>query len=443
MRRARIMVTTMLAVVAVAIIAIATERDDHLHRVSFVFADAGGLRPGGDIRVHGVRAGRIDEVKLIAGDRALVRSHLFEGVEAPRSDASAKSRPTGLLGEQYVDLDLGRRGRTLASGARLPLARTGTAVPLADVLDILDAPTRTRLQILIADVGVGLAGRGGDLRGLLAALPDTTGQVNGVIQQLRRRRAALRELIRRSDELLTPVAARRADLGELADEAAGALRVVASRRAALGRSVDAAPAALGRLTQTAEVLGDAAQQLRPSARQLRLAAPQLQRVLARLPAFRGDVRGVLFTARDVSPRITRFARRARRPLRQLAAVAQSLVGFEIAVVPILDVLRDGGTNQLFRFIDGFSQIMEEHDGVSNLVRLRMVFGALREAEPPAGPTARSRRVRPRPVKPPAVAPVAPTAPVTPPVPRTPLLPSVTGAPAGDAVHRVLDFLLGP
>jgi len=440
MRRARIMATTMLGVVAVALIAIATERDDRPHRVSFVFADAGGLRPGGDIRVHGVRAGRIDEVKLIAGDRALVRSHMFEGVEAPRSDASAKSRPTGLLGEQYVDLDLGRGARTLASGARIPLARTGSAVSLANVLDILDAPTRTRLQILIADAGVGLAGRGGDLRRLLAALPDTTGQVNGVIQQLRRRRVALGELIRRSEELLTPAAERRADLGELADEAAGALRVVASRRAALGRSVDAAPAALDRLTGTVGALGDAAQQLRPAARQLRLAAPELQRVLARLPAFRGEVRGVLSTAQSVSPRITRFARRARRPLRQLGAVAQSLVGFEIAVVPILDVLRDGGTNQLFRFVDGFSQIMEEHDGVSNLVRLRMVFGGLREAEPPARTTGRSRRPRPRPVKPKIAVPAGPAAS---PAPPTTISPPGPGAPAGDAVHRVLDFLLKP
>ena len=440
MRRARLAAIAALAIVALAVIAVASERHDRPYRVSFVFADAGGLRTGGDIRVRGVRAGRIDEVKLIAGDRALVRSHLFRGVGALRSDASAKSRPTGLLGEQYVDLDLGRGGRASPSGARVPLARTGTAVSLADVLDVLDAPTRTRLQILIADVGVGLAGRGGDLRRLLAELPDTTGQIDAVIQQLRRRRVQLRELIRRSEELLTPAAAHRTDLGDLADEAAGALRVAASRRAALGRSVDAAPAALARLTATAGTLGDAAQQLRPSARQLRLAAPQLQRVLARLPAFRGDVRGVLATARSVSPRITRFARTARLPLRQLAAVARAIVRFELAVVPTVNLLGDGGTNELFRFVDGFSQIMEEHDAIGSLVRMRMVLGELHDADAPAGATGRSRRPGPRPVKPTTM---APHEPATPPAPPAAPRPPGAAAPAGAELHRALDYLLEP
>jgi phospholipid/cholesterol/gamma-HCH transport system substrate-binding protein len=438
MRRVRIAAFTALVVLAAATIAITIERDATPYRVSFVFADAGGLREGGDIRVRGIRAGRIDAVQLIAGDRALVRGHLFEGVGSLRSGASASSRPTGLLGEQFVDLALGRGPQRLPSGSRISLARTGKAVSLGDVLDVLDAPTRARLQILIADAGAGLAGRGTDLRRLLAALPDTTRQLDLVVGQLQRRRVELRRLIGRSDELLTPVAGKRTDLGALADAASGALRLAASRRVALAKTVDRAPAALARLSTTLTALGDTAQQLRPTAKQLSAAAPQVGRVLAALPAFRRDVRTVLATAATVSPRITRFARKARRPVRQLDDVAGGLGRFAATIAPVVDVLGDGGTNQLLRFFDGFAQVMEERDGIGNLIRIRTILGPLKDAKPsPDG-----RRVRPKrtpgrtPDTPDVSPPASPRPTLSDAVPK--LVPTVT-----KAVNDVLDFLLKP
>lgn len=441
MRRVRLAATTALGVLATAVVAVVANHHDAGYRVSFVFADAGGLRKGGDIRLHGVRAGRIDAVKLTHGDRALVEGHLYSGVGALRAGASASSRPTGLLGEQYIDLDLGRGAVPLPSGARIPLTRTSNAVSLDDVLSALDAPTRTRLQILIADTGVGLAGRGGDVRSLLAALPDTTQQLNLLVQQLRRRRLELRDLIDRSDALLAPVASKRADLGSLVDAASGALHVAASRRLALARTVDHAPAALARLSAMAAVLGDTAQQLRPTAKQLATAAPQVERVLAALPQFRADVRGVLATAVAVSPRITRFARDARRPVRQLDGVAQALAGFEGTLSPILDVLGDGGTNELLRFFDGFAQAMEERDGVGNLIRIRTI---LRPVSHPPPSAVRRRGGARRPGHIPDVSTVTPPV-AQPQVPRRiagqavpDLVPATT-----NAVKHVLDYLIKP
>jgi phospholipid/cholesterol/gamma-HCH transport system substrate-binding protein len=442
MRRVWLAAVSVLAV-AGAIAAVTVDRGETPYRMSLVFADAGGLREGGDIRVRGIRAGRIDAVELTAGDRALVHGHLFEGVGPLRAGASASSRPTGLLGEQYVDLALGRGARR-PSGARIALARTGKAVSLSDVLDVLDAPTRTRLQVVIADAGVGLAGRGGDVRRLLAALPDTTRQLDLVVQQLRRRRAQLRRLIGRSDELLTPVAGRREDLGAMADAASGALRVAASRRSDLAKTVYRAPAALARLSTTVSALGDTAQQLRPTARQLTATAPEVERVLAALPAFRRDVHDVLATAERVSPRITRFARTARRPVRRLDRVAGGLGSFASTIAPIVDVLGDGGTNQLLRFFDGFSQIMEERDGIGNLIRIRGILGPMSGA---ASSASRGRRAPRRPMRDPGGTPRAPAVSL-PSLPSAPLpavrdvlprsVPSV-----GKAVDDVLDFLLEP
>jgi phospholipid/cholesterol/gamma-HCH transport system substrate-binding protein len=410
---------------------------DGEYQVQFVFRDAGGLRKGGDIRVHGVRAGRIDDVKLIRGDLALVSGHLDGGVAPVGAGARARSRPTGLLGEQYVDLATGDPARPLASGARIGVARTGRAVTLSETLDLLDAPTRARLQILIDEAGTALAGHGTDLTRLLAQLPDTVEQTHAVIDQVRRRRHQLRDLIVRGDRLLTPSAARRDDLGRLVDEAAGALASVAAQRRQLAASVAAAPAALDRLRRTASALRDSARRLAPTARAITAAAPPLRQVLTALPAFREDVSEVLSTVAERSPAIRRFARDALPPLRSLARTGDALAGFATTTKPIVDVLGAGGTTQLFRFVDGFAQTMDVKDSIGSLVRLRPALATTPRPRTPARRSPRRPAHRPKPLTAPAApAPVRPT-------PAAPLAPAAIVEQVGDTLDQLLDYLLKP
>ncbi len=416
----------------VAAISITACGDDSEYHVQFVFRDAGGLRKGADIRVHGVRAGRIDEVKLVRGDLALVSGHLDGGVDPIGTGARARSRPTGLLGEQYVDLATGDPARPLPSGARIDVARTGRAVTLSETLDLLDAPTRARLQILIGEAGTALAGHGADLTRLLAQLPDTVEQTRAVIEQVRERRRQLRELVVRSDRLLTPTAARREDLGKLVDEATGALSTVAAQRAHLAASVAVAPAALDRLRRLSSALEDSARRLAPTARAITAAAPPLREVLTALPAFRADVAGVLATIEQRSPAIRRFADDALAPLRSLARTGDALAGFATTTKPIVDILGAGGTTQLFRFVDGFAQTMDVTDSIGSLVRLRPALAATPRARTPA---------RRSPRRPQAQTPAS--APVPTPTPAAPVTPAAVVDRVGDTLDQLLDFLLKP
>src|SRR5581483_1002437 len=98
------------------------------YRLGLLFRDAAGLRAGDDVRIDGATAGQVDSVTVTADHLALVRIGLDPGAGPPGSGASAAVRPTGLLGEPYVDLSVGNGAHPLASGTLIPVSRTATAV---------------------------------------------------------------------------------------------------------------------------------------------------------------------------------------------------------------------------------------------------------------------------------------------------------------------------
>ncbi|HEV7862167.1 MAG TPA: MCE family protein, partial [Acidimicrobiia bacterium] len=74
--------------------------------VTAIFADAGAILPGNDVKVDGVQAGQVKKVRLVAGKAELTLS--VGGAFTPlHTDASAAIRPVSLLGERFVDLSRG------------------------------------------------------------------------------------------------------------------------------------------------------------------------------------------------------------------------------------------------------------------------------------------------------------------------------------------------
>ncbi|HEY0398100.1 MAG TPA: MCE family protein, partial [Acidimicrobiia bacterium] len=71
--------------------------------VKAVFADAGAILPGNDVKVDGVQAGLVKKVRLVGGKAELTLA--VGGAFTPlHTDASAAIRPVSLLGERFVDL---------------------------------------------------------------------------------------------------------------------------------------------------------------------------------------------------------------------------------------------------------------------------------------------------------------------------------------------------
>ena len=96
------------------------------------FDRADGLEIGGDVRVSGIRVGRVISQELDKQTfRALVRFSVQDGIEMPE-DSSAAIVSTGLLGGRYLALVPGGADELLRDGGEIKL--TQSAVNIEDLI---------------------------------------------------------------------------------------------------------------------------------------------------------------------------------------------------------------------------------------------------------------------------------------------------------------------
>jgi phospholipid/cholesterol/gamma-HCH transport system substrate-binding protein len=86
------------------------------------FADAAGLQPDNEVRVAGIKVGRVTGVEL-AGDRVIVSMDINSGVDIPE-DATAEISLKTILGTKFVTIDARSDGEPFDDGGKIPLART-------------------------------------------------------------------------------------------------------------------------------------------------------------------------------------------------------------------------------------------------------------------------------------------------------------------------------
>jgi virulence factor Mce-like protein len=149
------------------------------------FKDSSGLLKTNDVRMSGVVAGHVLDVKV---DKkiAVATVQINEEYSPVYKDAHAIVRPKNLLGETYVEIDRGHPDSgSFSSGDTLSLVNTITPVQVDEVLNALDPDTRTKLAIVINSLGEATAGRGqdmnistGDLRRIAADLAVTSTSLN-------------------------------------------------------------------------------------------------------------------------------------------------------------------------------------------------------------------------------------------------------------------------
>jgi phospholipid/cholesterol/gamma-HCH transport system substrate-binding protein len=283
-------------------------------------------------------------------------------------------RPVNLLGEKYIDLDVGDQTHPLPSGSTIPRSRTSSPTELDDVLNTLDPGTRAGLRIMINEAGLGMAGRGANFNAVLEDLPPALDQARRVVGEVARENQALDRLIVRGDRVVASVDGRRDELGQLVGSAGDALGVVAERRRELGQTVRVAPAAFGRLAATLGRVRGAADQLTPAARDLRATAPALAATLARAPAFAKDAQATLAEARDVAPALSRLGRRSTPILKRLEPTAARLADFSAGARKLLDAADQGqGLSKFLDFMNGWVGVIGNADGLGHVFRLRLTF----------------------------------------------------------------------
>ncbi len=103
-----------------------------------LFTEAGGLAPGNEVRVSGVKVGTVSKVALQQG-KALV-TFMVDGKTRLGSDTTANIRTGTLLGQRVLTLESSGQG-TLRASDVIPTTRTGSPYSLTEALSEFTANT--------------------------------------------------------------------------------------------------------------------------------------------------------------------------------------------------------------------------------------------------------------------------------------------------------------
>lgn len=343
----------------------------HAYVVKAEFRDSAGLTKNSNVKIGGVAAGRISDLQLTGHDTAMVTMVLDKGAYPIGVGAKAASRPVNLLGEKYVDLDVGDLKRPLPTGVSIPLTRTSRPVELDDVLNTLQPDVRARLRILINEAGIALSGRGADFNRVIDELPSALDQSAKLVGSFSSEDHRLADLIDRSDRVLASVSGKRGDLQDLVDSATDTLKVTAKNRTQLASTVRTAPATLQELRSTMAQLADTSTRLEPFAAQIRAVAPPLTQTLKELPGFRKDAAPALAALRATSPSLTRLGAEAQAPVRRLRPTSHELARFATNIRPLVDTVDRHAAKNLLRLMNGWTRTIAKSDGLGHIFGLRI------------------------------------------------------------------------
>lgn len=134
------------------------------------FTDVVGLKQGSDVRIAGVRVGRVNSLDL-TGDHATVTFEVTNDQTLP-ADVTAHVRYADLLGARYIALLPGESERELPEDALIPLARTQPAVDLTALFNgfqpVFDTLQPQEINILARHLIAVFQGQGATIDSLLS-----------------------------------------------------------------------------------------------------------------------------------------------------------------------------------------------------------------------------------------------------------------------------------
>jgi len=133
-----------------------------------MFRDASGLIPGDDVRIAGVRVGKVKAVDLVGSNARVTFSVARD--QNVYSDTMATIEFLNLLGTRYVDLQTRTRDQALPPGSTLDLSHTREGLDLTAIFNafrpLFDAIRPADVNELAANIVQVLQGQGPSLQHL-------------------------------------------------------------------------------------------------------------------------------------------------------------------------------------------------------------------------------------------------------------------------------------
>jgi ABC-type transporter Mla subunit MlaD len=303
MIRRVIAVAVALVAAAVVVVLGTGAKDDNggAYRVRAIFSNAFTVIPGEDVKISGVKVGKITDLEVTPDNKAAVVLDITEpGFKDFRKDATCTIRPQSLIGERFVECTPTQpkaEGEQPAPPLRqikkgdgkgqylLPDSQTEKPVDLDLVGNIWRLPYRQRLSIILNELGTGLAANGDELRSAIREANPALEQTDKVLKILAEQNQVLADLAKNGDTVLRPLARDKAKVADFIVKANTTAQATAERRSDLERNIEKFPAFLRELKPTMERLGGLADQMTPVLTDLGAAAPDINRFIKALGPF--------------------------------------------------------------------------------------------------------------------------------------------------------------
>jgi virulence factor Mce-like protein len=337
MKRAIATALVLVAAGAFALLAGGAKSDNGSKRYWVQLDNAFGLIAGGDMKIAGVRAGKITDLKVDRrAKKALVEFEVAQtsGFKALRTDVQCETRPQSLIGEYFIDCQPGSSSRLLKPGSTIPVAQTQSTIPPDLVNNILRLPQRERLRIILNEFGTGLAARGQDLNLAVRRGVPAIRETDKLLAILARQNQVIADLTKNADTVITALANNRQNVGRFVVEARDTAAASAERKADIARSFNRLPRFLEQLRPAMLELGRAVDSQTPALRDLNASAGQLKRFFNDLGPF-ADASRPSFRSLGEASVVGRQAARAAKPtvaeLRRFARNTPEL-GKNLAIV---------------------------------------------------------------------------------------------------------------
>jgi virulence factor Mce-like protein len=337
MKRLLVIALLLLPVVAVTVATASAGSDDPQGDQYTVELDnAFGIVEGADVKVAGVRAGRVTGMRVDPrSKRALIDFRVDKaGFGSLRTNAFCETRPQSLIGEYFLDCRPGTAAERLKPGATIPVEQTASTIPIDLINNIMRRPYRERLGILLTELGAGVGGRAGDIQETLRRAVPALRETDRVLAILAEQNQELANLTRDADAVIGDLADNRKDVGRFVTETRQTAAASAERRAEIAASLQRLPTFLRELEPTMAQLGEAADAQSPALADLNQSAGQLATLLEQLPEFADSSRTTFKSLSELSEDGRPALRAAKPTIAELSKASEKMpeLGNNLAIV---------------------------------------------------------------------------------------------------------------
>jgi phospholipid/cholesterol/gamma-HCH transport system substrate-binding protein len=235
---------------------------------SAAFSEAGGLKAGDEVRIAGVKVGKVEEVDL-DGDHVKV-TFKVKGDPGFGTATGASIRVKTILGAKYLALHPKGPGQ-LAAGSEIPLRRTVAAYDVVQAFSDLTTTTEEvdtqRLAKALDTISTTFQDSPAEVRASITGL-------SKISRTVASRDKALRELLDHADGVTGVLAARSEDFTALVEDGDKLFKEISKRRKAIHKLLKSS-AALG--IQLSGLVEDNRKEIGPALKGLNTFVKMLER----------------------------------------------------------------------------------------------------------------------------------------------------------------------